>query len=73
LSKLYKCTLECKIKGFPFMVEYLRASSDNLLIKMFDQCENIVGSTYYGYKWMEIIPVKLTDFPKIMTVEVELK
>ena len=69
MSRLFRCTLECKIKGIPNIVEYLRAKNDSQLIKMFEQCENIEGSTYYGYKWIEIKPFTMKEFPEIMTVE----
>ena len=72
MRKLFKCTLQCKIKGVSDMVEYLRAKNDNQLIAMFENCESIEGSTYYGYKWNEIIPIKLKDFPEIITMEVKL-
>ena len=71
MSKLYKCTLKCKIQGIPKKIEYLRSKSDNELITMFEQCENIEGSTYYGYKWVEIILIKIKDFPEILTLKVD--
>ncbi len=70
IMTLYKCTLECKIKGFPKIVEYLKSSNDDKLILMFEQCENIEGSMYYGYKWIEIKPMKLKDFPEVMQMTV---
>ena len=70
---LFKCTLECKIKGIPNIIEYLRAKNDDQLITMFEQCEKIEGSTYFGYKWIEIIPMKLKDFTEVRTLEVKTK
>lgn len=72
-TQLYKCTLECKIKGIPNRVEYLRAKEDYKLYTMFELLENLEGSAYYGYKWVEICPMKLKDFPKIKTIEVNVK
>ena len=72
-TELYRCTLECKIKGIPNRVEYLRTNNDDELISMFERCENLEGSEYYGYKWVEIKSMNLKDFPKIKTVEVNVK
>ena len=73
MSKLFKCTLQCKVKGIPDLVEYLRAKNDDVLITSFEQCENFEGSMYYGYKWIEILPMKLKNFPEVMTMEVKIK
>ncbi len=73
MTKLYKCTLQCKIKKIPDMVEYLKAKNDDTLITMFEQCENIVGSSYYGYKWIAIELMRIKDFPEVMTVEVKVQ
>ncbi len=69
---LYKCTLQCKIKGFPDIIEYLRSRSDDKLITMFEQCENFEGSLYYGYKWTEIKQIKMNEFPEVMTIKVKI-
>ncbi len=71
MTQLYKCTLQCKIKGIPNITVYLRSSNDDRLISTFERCENLEGSMYYGYKWIEINPIKLRDFPEIKTIEVK--
>ena len=68
---LYKCELKCKIKGFPNKVEYLRAKSDDILIKMFEQCENIEGSEYYGYSWTGVCLTKISDFSEVKTLRIK--
>jgi hypothetical protein len=70
---LYKCELECKIKGFPDRVEYLRAMSDDILVDMFEQCENVEGSEYYGYRWTGVCLMKMEDFPEVKTMKVKTK
>lgn len=67
---LFKCILECKIKGFPDRIEYLRSDSDDKLITMFEQCENFEGSEYYGYKWTGLEVMTLKDFPEVMQVKI---
>ena len=69
--KLFKCILECKIKGFPNLVEYFRAKNEDQLIIMFEQCENLEGATYYGYKWIEISPIKIINFPEVHTMKIK--
>jgi len=71
MPKLFKCTLRCKIKGIPDRIEYLRAKNEDILISSFESCENIEHSMYYGYKWIDVKPIKLGDFPEIITIEVE--
>jgi len=68
---LFKCTLECKIKGVPEIIEYLRCTNEDKLITMFENCENFEGSMYYGYKWIEINPMKLKNFPEVKTLKVK--
>ena len=72
MTGLFKCELECKIKGFPKRVEFLRAKNEDILIKMFNECENLEGSMYYGYRWTGIYNIKMKDFPEVKTLKVKI-
>jgi len=72
MSSLFKCELKCKIKGFPKRVEYLRANSQDILIKMFEQCEHVEGSEYYGYEWTGVCVINMKDFPEVKTLKVKI-
>ncbi len=56
----------------PDIVEYLRSPNDDRLISMFENCERIEGSIYYGYKWESVERIKMTDFPEVMTIKVDI-
>jgi hypothetical protein len=56
----------------PDMVEYLRSPSDDRLITMFEQCEHIEGSVYYGYKWQSIERHLVRMFPEVHTIKVDI-
>ena len=71
MSRLFKCVLRCKIKWVPDRVEYLRAKNDDQLINMFERCENLEGSMYYGYKCNEVITMRIKNFPDTKIVELE--
>ncbi len=70
---LWKCTLTSKQFGYtPNKIEYLRSPNDGRLITMFEECENIEGSTYYGWKWDSVERMKMTDFPEVVTIKVDI-
>lgn len=73
MIKLYRCFLTSGIRDLPHKTDYLRCESKVILDKMFSRCLLLIGSEYYGYKRVQIKEMKMSDFPKIKTIQVKSK
>ena len=70
VTKLFKCELTSNIRKMPDSIEYLRCKSQKILETMFTQCFNFEGSMYYGYHRVKITPIKISNFPEVMTMKI---